>query len=97
MEYLKTIGTVLSGAGLMKLTELLMHFRMEKRLKTAQARNLAAQTEGQLIKNWLQWVNTLEAKIKDLEEKVARLQRENSNLKQRLSAYINQQPNDENC
>lgn len=65
--YLKIAGIIFSASGLWKLLELIFKARMDKKLKTAQEKNLYAQTQDHIVGNWIQWSQHLEQRVKELE------------------------------
>lgn len=84
-EYLALTGIVLGAAGFWHVLSMLLFWRNEKRIKAATANNLMAQTDKQVISNWIAWSEKLEARLKELEEEVSKLREENFALHQQLS------------
>lgn len=66
-DIVKLAGLIFGASGLWKLIELFYQSRLEKRLKTAEAKNLHAQAEGQIVGNWIQWSQHLEQRVRELE------------------------------
>lgn len=71
MDILKVTMTLLSCAGLWKLIELLLNFRVQNRLKNAEIRNLNVQANSLVIENYKMWSENMEKRIKELEDKNA--------------------------
>lgn len=67
MDYIKLIAILFSATGFWKLVELLIRFRSDNRKQSAEIRNLNVQSEKQISENWIQWSQTLEKRVKELE------------------------------
>ena len=67
MEWTQIILVVLGATGFWKLVEVLFNARQERKIKQATAANLQAQTEVQVVSNWIQWAQHLEQRVKELE------------------------------
>lgn len=67
MDYLKLIAIFFSATGFWKLVEIIMRYRTDKRKQSAEIKNLSAQTESSIVGNWIQWSQTLEKRVKELE------------------------------
>lgn len=67
MDYIKLIAILFSATGFWKLVELVIRFRSDNRKQSAEIRNLNAQSEKQISENWIQWSQTLEKRVKELE------------------------------
>lgn len=80
MEYLKLIAVLFSATGFWKLVELLIKFRSDNRKQAAEIRNLNVQSEKQISENWIQWSQTLEKRVKELEA----VAEENKELKKQI-------------
>ncbi len=65
--YLKVATLVLGATGIWKVIELLIRARFDKRLRSAETKNLHVQAEGQIVGNWIQWSQHLEQRVKELE------------------------------
>jgi TolA-binding protein len=65
--YWKIITLVFGATGVWKIIELLIRARFDKRLRTAETKNLHVQTEAQIVGNWIQWSQHLEQRVKELE------------------------------
>jgi len=68
MELWKLITLILGATGFWKLLEILIRLRTDKKVKLAEAINLRAQAENQIVANWIQWSQMLEKRIKESEE-----------------------------
>ncbi|MBI3520607.1 MAG: hypothetical protein HY062_14810 [Bacteroidetes bacterium] len=82
MEYLKLIAILFSATGFWKLIELLVKFRSDNRKQAAEIKNLNAQAEKQISDNWIQWSQTLEKRVKELEA----VAEENKELKKQIES-----------
>ncbi|MCC6372893.1 MAG: hypothetical protein IT236_17950 [Bacteroidia bacterium] len=80
MEYLKLIAALFSATGFWKLVEVLLHLRSDKRKQAAELQNLETQTEKSIAENWMQWCQTLEKRVKELEAVAT----ENGELKKQI-------------
>lgn len=89
MEYIKLAGIVMGATGFWQLVGALLYWRNEKRLKSATANNLIAQTDAQILKNWIDWSQKLEQRVKELESMVKHLREENHRLEKRLATLQN--------
>ncbi len=67
MDYEKIFLTLFSVAGFWKFIELIIKLGFEKKLKKAEAGSLAAQANNLIVSNWVQWSQTLEKKVTELE------------------------------
>jgi cell shape-determining protein MreC len=67
MDYLKLIAVLFSATGFWKLVEFLFRYGLDKRRQSAEIRNLSAQAESHIVGNWIQWCQTLEKRVKELE------------------------------
>ena len=75
MEVWKIIIGISGANGLWKLAEILLRHRSEQKLKAAEASNLNATAQKQLVDNWVQWSQTLERKVKEFETLTTSLQK----------------------
>ena len=69
MDLIKLIGIVFGATGFWKLVELLFQYRTQQQLKKAEIRNLNAQSNNQVVENWVQWSEKMEKRILQLENK----------------------------
>ena len=74
MEVWKIILGISGANGLWKLAEILLKHRSDQKLKAAEASNLNASAQKQLVENWVQWSQTLERKVKEFETMTTSLQ-----------------------
>lgn len=82
MDYLKLIAVIFGATGFWKLAELLLKFRSDSRRQHAEIRNLEAQSQKQISENWIQWSQTLEKRVKELET----VAEENKELKRQIES-----------
>jgi cell shape-determining protein MreC len=80
MEYIKLIAVLFSATGFWKLLEVLIKFRANRKKQSAEIRNLHAQAESNIVDNWIQWSQKLEARVKELET----VAEENKELKKQI-------------
>lgn len=80
MDYLKLIAILFSATGFWKLIEVLLKYRDDSRRQRAEIRNLEAQSEKYISENWIQWSQTLEKRVKELEA----VAEENKELKRQI-------------
>jgi cell shape-determining protein MreC len=80
MDYGKLIAILFSATGFWRLAELLMKRYSGKRKEVVELNNIQAQTESSVIKNWIQWSQTLEKRVKELEA----VAEENKELKKQI-------------
>ncbi|MDO9184450.1 MAG: hypothetical protein Q7W13_00445 [Bacteroidia bacterium] len=85
MDYLKLIAIIFSATGFWKLVEMLVKFRSDNRKQSAEIRNINAQAEKQISENWIQWSQTLEKRVKELEA----VAEENHELKKQIESQRN--------
>ncbi len=84
MNYIELISLFFSASGLWKLTDLLIQFFLNRKKHLAEEKNIQVQTESQLVNNWVQWSQSLERRVKELEGVGA----ENQKLKSQMSIQI---------
>lgn len=90
-EHLNQILTLLLGAaGFWKIAEVLIRFRSDRKLKRAQTRHYSAQSESEIVSNWVQWSEKLEARIKELEAEAEQM-RETINAQSQLIMTMEEQ------
>ena len=75
MEAWQIILGVLGATGFWKLVEILLKLRSDRKLKSAEARNLNATTQTQIVENWVQWSHKLENRVKEFEEHTEELEK----------------------
>ena len=85
MDYLKLIAILFSATGFWKLVELVIRFRSDNKKQAAEIRNLNALSEKQISENWIQWSQTLEKRVKELEA----VAEENKELKKQIENQRN--------
>ena len=90
--YWKIITLVLGTTGIWKIIELLIRAKFDKRLRTAETKNLHVQAEGQIVGNWIQWSQHLEQRVKELEV-VAKENRKLMKMVESQSGMIESQKN----
>lgn len=67
MDYLELITVLFSATGFWKLVEFLFGLWTNRKKHHAEIRSLDAQTEKHIVDNWMQWSQTLEKRVKELE------------------------------
>lgn len=82
MEILQLIAGLFGATGLWRLLEFLFKLYSERRKQSAEIRNLHAQTETNIVSNWIQWSQTLEKRVKELET----VAEENKELKKQIDS-----------
>jgi cell shape-determining protein MreC len=80
MDYIKLIVVLFSATGFWKLMEFVIRLRADKKKASAEIRNLNVQAETQIVGNWIQWSQTLEKRVKELEN----VAEENKQLKKQI-------------
>ena len=66
-DLVQLVAIILGATGFWKLLEMLLQFRADKRLKSAEAKSIHAQVDTQIVTNWVQWSQKLEARVVELE------------------------------
>lgn len=74
MEIWKLITIIVGASGFWKLLDLLIKFRSDKKLKSAEVNNLNASAQNSIVGNWVQWSQTLEKRVKESEEHTAAME-----------------------
>lgn len=82
MDYIKLIAVLFSATGFWKLVEMIVKFRSDKRKQSAEIRSLHAQSEKNIVDNWVQWCQALETRVKELEA----VAEENHELKKQIES-----------
>lgn len=67
MNYINLIIVIFSATGFWKLIEFLLKYRNERKKQSAEILNLQSQAESNIVDNWVQWSQTLEKRVKELE------------------------------
>ncbi len=80
--FIKLAGIIFGATGVWKVIELLFKTLLEKRLKSAETKNLNVQAEAQIVGNWINWSQHLEQRVKELEA----VADENRKLKEKLES-----------
>lgn len=68
MEYIKLAVVVIGASAFWRFAEMLINFRLQKKLKKAEVRNIDTETNERVISNWIAWSDKMEERIQDLEE-----------------------------
>lgn len=92
MDYIKLIAVIFSATGFWKLIELLIKFRSDNRKQAAEIKSLNALADKQISDNWIQWSQTLEKRVKELEtvaEENKELKKQIENQRNRISELEN--------
>ena len=66
-NYLELITILFGAQGLWKILELWIVSRTDRKKRYAELQNLQVDAESQIVSNWMQWTQTLEKRIKELE------------------------------
>lgn len=74
MEIWKLITIIVGASGFWKILDLLIKYRTDKKLKSAEANNLYASAQNSIVGNWVQWSQTLEKRVKESEEHTAAME-----------------------
>jgi peptidoglycan hydrolase CwlO-like protein len=74
MTVLQIFGIVFGATGFWKLIEVLLQFRMQKRLKNAEINNLNTQANSLVVENYKLWTENMDRRIKELESKNSSLE-----------------------
>ena len=82
MDYLKLIAALFGATGFWKLLEIMIRWKSNKKKQTAEIINLQAQTEKNIVDNWIQWSQALEKRVKELEA----VAEENKELKKQIES-----------
>ncbi|WP_046756647.1 hypothetical protein [Kordia jejudonensis] len=69
MNVLQIFGIVFGATGFWKLIEILLQFRVQKRLKNAEINNLNTQANSLVVENYKLWTENMDQRIKELESK----------------------------
>lgn len=75
MTVLQIFGIVFGATGFWKLIEVLLQFRMQKRLKSAEINNLNVQANSLVVENYKLWTENMDRRIKELENKNASMEK----------------------
>lgn len=91
MTILQIFGAVLGASGVWKVVEILIQFRMQKRLKKAEINNLNAQANSLVVENYKLWTENMDRRIKELESKnvsqrkrIGKLESKNAEMSQTI-------------
>lgn len=93
MDLLKILAIVLGATGFWKLVEVLLQYGMQKRLKTAEIRNLNVQANSLVVENYKLWSENMEQRLKQLESKNALMNKTITKQRDRiteLEKYVDQ-------
>ena len=71
MTVLQIFGVVFGATGFWKLIEILLQFKIQKRLKNAEINNLNTQANSLVVDNYKLWTENMDRRIKELEKKNA--------------------------
>ncbi|MEN8816841.1 MAG: hypothetical protein ABF274_08245 [Nonlabens sp.] len=69
MDLIKILAILLGATGFWKLIEVLLQYGMQKRLKSAEIRNLNVQANSLVVENYKLWSENMEKRLKQLESK----------------------------
>ncbi len=73
-EILQVLVIVFGATGFWKLIEFLVQYSAQKKLKSAEVRNLDARANDLVVGNWMQWSEKMEKRIAELEAQNAKMQ-----------------------
>ncbi|WP_407264850.1 hypothetical protein R5N98_12370 [Tenacibaculum maritimum] len=93
MDLLKLLAIVLGATGFWKLVEVLLQYGMQKRLKSAEIRNLNVQANSLVVENYKLWSENMEKRLKQLESKNALMNKTITKQRDRiteLEKYVDQ-------
>lgn len=93
MDIIKIIAIVLGATGFWKLIEVLLQYGMQKRLKSAEIRNLNIQANSLVVENYKLWSENMEKRLKQLESKNALMNKTITKQRDRiteLEKYVDQ-------
>ncbi|QRM89513.1 hypothetical protein FG167_09815 [Lacinutrix sp. WUR7] len=93
MDILKILAIVLGATGFWKLIEMLLQYGMQKRLKSAEIRNLNVQANSLVVENYKLWSENMEKRLKQLESKNALMNKTITKQRDRiteLEKYVDQ-------
>ena len=68
MEYIKLAAVFIGATAFWRFAEMLINFRLQKRLKKAEVRNIDTETNERVISNWIAWSDKMEERIQELEK-----------------------------
>ncbi len=68
MEIWKLITVMVGASGFWRIVDVLIKYRSDRTLKAAETNNLNASAEHNIIRNWIEWSQTLEKRVKEAEE-----------------------------
>jgi uncharacterized coiled-coil protein SlyX len=69
MDLIKILAIVLGATGFWKLIEVLLQYGTQRRLKSAEIRNLNVQANSLVVENYKLWSENMEKRLKQLESK----------------------------
>ena len=93
MDLIKILAIVLGATGFWKLIEVLLQYGMQRRLKSAEIRNLNVQANSLVVENYKLWSENMEKRLKQLESKNTLMNRTITKQRDRitdLEKYIEQ-------
>ena len=88
IEIGKIVMLVLGATGFWKLLDLLLKYRMDKKLKRAEIKNINASTETQIIENWVSWAQNLEVRLRNSDNLNERLYQKLECLEKKMKEVI---------
>lgn len=69
MSLLHVFGVVLGATGFWKLIEMLLQYKVQKRLRNAEINNLNTQANSLVVENYKLWTDKMERRLKEVESK----------------------------
>jgi len=67
LNFVKLALTILGATGFWKLIEAMLGYMTDRKLKSAEARNLNEQANSMVVENWVQWSGKMEERLAELE------------------------------
>ena len=74
MEIWKLITIVLGAGGFWKILDVIIKYRTERKLKSAETKHLYSSTQQNIVANWVQWSQKLEERVKESEKHTAEME-----------------------
>jgi TolA-binding protein len=68
IEVWKIVVGIIGATGFWKLLEFLVRYRSDKKVKSAEARNLNASAQRQIVDGWVQWSQKLKKRVEEFEK-----------------------------
>ena len=86
MELAKIITLVFGAiAGLWKLLDVVLKYKVDKKIKEAELKSIKATTKKDIVENWVLWSQNLEKRLEDTEKRL----KESENLNKQMRTKMN--------